>query len=64
MISPVEFLVGIVMLEAVGVESAEDLIGLKTVGTVATGVAGILIGVMAIGVIVIDWKAGDGLTWI
>jgi len=48
----------------VGVESAESSIGLKTIGAAAMGSAGILIGVMAIKVIVIDWKSGDGLTWI
>ena len=49
-----EFLVGIVILKAVGVKLVEDLIGLKTVGTVAIGVAGISIGVIIIKVIVID----------
>ena len=51
--------VEIVMLRAVGVESAEILVGLKTIG-VSASLAWILIGVIAIKGIVIDYKSEDG----
>jgi len=64
LIGLVDFLVGVVMLRAVDIELAESSIGLKMIGAAAIGSAGILIGVMAIKIIVIDWKSGDRLTWI
>ena len=53
MIGLVDFSVEIVILRAVGVESVEILVGLKTIG-VAASLAWILIGVIAIKGIVID----------
>jgi len=50
------------MLRVVGVELAESSIGLKTIRAAAIGSAGILIKVIAIKVIVIDWKSRDRLT--
>jgi len=60
----VDFLVGVIILRVVGIELAENSIGLKMIGAAVIGLAGILIGVIAIKVIVIDWKSRDGLTWI
>ena len=48
-----DFLVGVVILRAVGVELAKILIGLKTIGVAASS-AGVLIGVITIKGIVID----------
>ena len=62
MISSVNFSIRVVMLGAIDVQSAEVSIGFETIGTAAMGSVGILIGVMAVEVIVIDWKSGDGLT--
>jgi len=50
------------MFRAIDIELVESSIGLKTIGATAMGLAGILIGVIAIKVIVIDWKSGDRLT--
>ena len=47
------------MLRAVGVESVEIPVGLKTIGVLAS-LAWILIGVIAIKGIVIDYKSEDG----
>lgn len=52
------------MLGVVDIELTEILIGLKTIGAAIISLVGILIEVMAIKVIVIDWKSRDGLTWI
>ena len=60
----VDFLIGVVMLGVVDIELTEILIGLKTIGAAIISLVGILIEVMAIKVIVIDWKSRDGLTWI
>ena len=62
MIGSVDFLVGVVMLGVVDIESVEILIGLETIGAAAMSSVGISIGVIAIEVIVIDWKSGDGST--
>jgi hypothetical protein len=60
-IGSVDFLIGVVMLRVVDVESVEILIGLETIRATAISSVGILIGVIAIEVIVIDWKSRDGL---
>jgi len=56
-----DFLVEVVILRVVGIKLAESSIGLKMIRAAAMGSAGILIEVIAIKVIVIDWKSRDGL---
>ena len=57
-----DFLVEVIILKVIGVESAESLIELKMIRAEAIGLVGILIKVIIVKVIVIDWKSRDRLT--